>query len=63
MTSNFVSSGNPTVQQLLERERALRMLAATALTSKESYTLLALVEHYEAMVAERQGQEKRRHST
>jgi hypothetical protein len=57
MTSQFKPAGNLTVQQLLERERALRMLAATALTSKESSALLALVEHYEDLVAERQGQE------
>ena len=51
------SPGDLTIQQLLERERTLRMLAATALTSKESTALLALVAHYEALAAEREGQE------
>jgi hypothetical protein len=57
MNSNSHSLSDPTVQQLLERERSLRMMASTALTVEESTALLALVEHYEALVAERQSQE------
>ena len=57
MNSNWQSPIDPTVQQLLERERSLRMMASTALTIEESTALLALVEHYEALVAERQTHE------
>jgi hypothetical protein len=57
MNSNWQSPIDPTIQQLLERERSLRMMASTALTIEESTALLALVEHYEALVAERQTHE------
>jgi hypothetical protein len=58
MNNNLLSPNDPTVQQLLERERSLRMMASTALTIEESTALLALVEHYEALVTERQSQKK-----
>jgi hypothetical protein len=50
------SPGDLTVHQLLERERTLRVIASTALTIEESAALLALVEHYESLVTERQAQ-------
>lgn len=48
------SPGDIAIPQLLERERALRILASTALTIEESTGLLTLVEYYEALVTERQ---------
>ena len=54
MKTNFRLAGDITDQQLLERERSLRMMASTALTPEESNTLLALAEQYEALVTERQ---------
>jgi hypothetical protein len=50
---------DPTVQQLLERERSLRIMASTALTLDETNTLLGLAERYESLVTERQIQEQR----
>jgi hypothetical protein len=50
---------DPTVQQLLERERSLRIMASTALTLEETNTLLGLAEHYESLVTKRQIQEQR----
>lgn len=58
MRSHLRSPSNLTVQQLLERERSLRMMASTALTVEELTALLTLVEHYELLVAEHQSQEK-----
>jgi hypothetical protein len=58
MTTNLQSPSGLTVQQLLERERSLRMMASTALTVEESTALLTLVEHYESLVAERQTQQE-----
>jgi hypothetical protein len=43
-----------TVQQILERERCLRIMASTALTVEESTALLVLVEHYASLATERQ---------
>ena len=43
-----------TVQQILERERSLRIMASTALTVEESTALLVLVEHYASLATERQ---------
>jgi hypothetical protein len=60
MTSNFTSPGDLTIQQLLERERLLRKMASTALTREESTALLALVQHYETLVDQRQRQETKR---
>jgi hypothetical protein len=51
------SPGDIAIPQLLERERALRILASTALTIEESTGLLTLVEYYEALVTERQSQD------
>jgi hypothetical protein len=53
--------GDLTVQQLLERERSLRVMASTALTVEESTALLVLVEHYESLATERQTQNKAQH--
>jgi uncharacterized protein YciW len=58
MRSHLRSPSNLTVQQLLERERSLRLMASTALTVEELTALLTLVEHYELLVAEHQSQEK-----
>jgi len=54
------SPGDLTIQQLLERERSLRKMASTALTHEESTALLALVQHYETLVEQRQLQEMKR---
>jgi hypothetical protein len=57
MKTNF-PTGDISDQQLLERERSLRMMASTALTPEELTTLLALAEQYEALVTERQAPEE-----
>jgi hypothetical protein len=54
MKTNFQPPGDLTDQQLLERERSLRIMASTALTLEELTTLLALAEQYESLVTERQ---------
>jgi hypothetical protein len=61
MQASFPSITDITIPQLLERERSLRVLASTALTIEESNALLALVEHYETLVTERQNQEETEH--
>ena len=61
MQASFPSITDITIPQLLERERALRILASTALTIEESNALLALVEYYETLVTERQNQEETEH--
>jgi hypothetical protein len=61
MQASFPSITDITIAQLLERERSLRVMASTALTIEESNALLALVEHYEALVTERQNQEETEH--
>ena len=61
MQASFPSITDITIAQLLERERALRILASTALTIEESNALLALVEYYETLVTERQNQEETEH--
>ena len=61
MQASFPSIADITIAQLLERERSLRILASTALTIEESHALLALVEHYETLVTERQNQEETEH--
>jgi hypothetical protein len=61
MQASFPSITDLTIAQLLERERSLRILASTALTIEESNALLALVEHYETLVTERQNQEETEH--
>ena len=54
MKINLQSPGDLTDQQLLERERSLRIMASTALTLEELTALLALAEQYELLVTERQ---------
>jgi hypothetical protein len=61
MQARFPSITDITIVQLLERERSLRVMASTALTIEESNALLALVEHYEVLVTERQSQEEAEH--
>jgi hypothetical protein len=60
MKTNFQPIGDITDQQLLERERSLRIMASTALTPEEMTALLALAEQYEALVTERQVPERER---
>ncbi len=50
----FRPTGDLTDQQLLERERSLRVMASTALSLEELTTLLALAEQYEQLVTGRQ---------
>jgi hypothetical protein len=54
MKTKFQPTDDITDQELLERERSLRIMASTALTPEELTTLLALAEQYEALVTERQ---------
>jgi hypothetical protein len=61
MQPSFPSITDITIAQLLEGERLLHVVASTALTIEESNALLALVEHYEALVTERQNQEETKH--
>jgi hypothetical protein len=56
MTTKPRSPNEPTIQQLWERERTLRILASTALTLEESTALATLIAYYEALEVERQRQ-------
>jgi len=57
MNRSVQSTAEPTLHQLLERERSLRIMASTALTVEESAALLALVEHYASLIDRRQLQD------
>jgi hypothetical protein len=54
MKTIFQPTSDLTDQQLVERERSLRIMASTALTLEELTTLLALAEQYGSLATERQ---------
>jgi hypothetical protein len=57
MKTDSPPPGDLTVLQLLERERLIRVMASSALTTEELNALLALLEQCGSLVSERQGQE------
>jgi hypothetical protein len=59
MKADSPPPGDPTVLQLLEHERLIRVMASSALTTEELNALLALLEQCGSPVRERQSQEEK----